>query len=337
MFIDYAKVKIKAGDGGHGVVSFRREKFVPRGGPDGGDGGRGGDVYAVGDYNLNTLLDYRYNKRFLAEKGKDGSGKRKTGASGKELILRLPLGTEIFEIKEDGSKKKLADITEHDEKILLAKGGFGGKGNINFATSMNQAPRHATPGKATQEIQLELVLKLMADVGLVGFPNVGKSTLLSVVSAARPKIADYEFTTLEPMLGVVSISDYKNFVMADIPGIIEGAHLGKGLGHQFLRHIQRTSILLYLLDISSQDPLEAFKILRAELNEYDSFLDKRPFSIALSKIDTIPPEEREEKIAEIQAFFAEITSEPIYAISAVANLGIDELKNSLFHKVQASQ
>ncbi|MCB5233775.1 MAG: GTPase ObgE [Candidatus Cloacimonetes bacterium] len=337
MFIDYAKITIKAGNGGHGVVSFRREKFVPRGGPDGGDGGRGGDVFVIGDYNLNTLLDYRYNKRFEADNGKDGAGKRKSGASGKDLVLKLPLGTEIFQINEDGSKIKLIDVTEHDEKILLAKGGFGGKGNSNFATPTNQAPRHATSGKPTQEMQLELVLKLMADVGLVGFPNAGKSTLLSVVSAARPKIADYEFTTLEPMLGVVRISDYKSFVMADIPGIIEGAHLGKGLGHQFLRHIQRTSILLYLLDVSSQDPLEAFQILKAELNEYDSFLEKRPFSIVLSKIDTIPPEEREEKIAEIQALFAEITSEPIMAISSVANLGIDELKNSLFHKVQNSQ
>lgn len=337
MFIDYARIKIKAGDGGHGVVSFRREKFVPRGGPDGGDGGRGGDVYVVGDYNLNTLLDYRYNKLFHAEKGKDGAGKRKTGASGKDLILRLPLGTEIYQLNDDGSKTKLVDVTADEEKIVLAKGGYGGKGNSNFATPTNQAPRHATPGKSTQEIQLELVLKLMADVGLVGFPNAGKSTLLSVVSAARPKIADYEFTTLEPMLGVVRISDYKSFVMADIPGIIEGAHLGKGLGHQFLRHIQRTSILLYLLDVSALDPVEAFHILKAELNEYDSFLDKRPFSIALSKIDTIPPEEREAKITRIQELFAQITPEPILAISAVANIGIEELKNSLFRKVQSSQ
>lgn len=333
MFIDYARIRIKAGNGGDGAVSFRREKFVPKGGPDGGDGGRGGDVIALGDSNLNTLLDYRYNKIFHAPNGVHGSGNKRTGASGAPLKLRLPLGTEIFILEED-SKRKIADITEAGEELILAEGGKGGKGNSNFATPTNQAPRHATPGKRCPELELELVLKLMADVGLVGFPNVGKSTLLSVLSAARPKIADYEFTTLEPMLGVVKVSDYQNFVMADIPGIIEGAHIGKGLGHQFLRHIQRTGVLLYLVDIASPNPLEDYRTLRSELYLYDSFMDKKPFMIALSKLDTIPPQEQEARIAEISQVFMDATGHEVFAISSVANSGLDALKHQLFKMVQ---
>lgn len=319
------------------MVSFRREKFAPKGGPDGGDGGRGGSIIAMGDTNANTLLNYRYNKFFKAESGVAGSGNRKSGRSGVDLVLILPLGTEIFEIKEDGSKVKLADITDHQEKIILAKGGRGGKGNSNFATPTNQAPRHATMGRRTQEIELELVLKLMADVGLVGFPNAGKSTLLSVLSAATPKIADYEFTTLEPMLGVVQVTEYQHFVMADIPGIIEGAHMGKGLGHQFLRHIQRTSILLYLIDIDSEDPLGAYRTLRNELYLYDSFMDKKPFNIVLSKIDTIPEEQREAKVAEVaRVFLEETTSQKVLAISSVGNIGLDALKYQLYKQIQDS-
>ena len=268
MFIDYAKIRIKSGNGGDGAISFRREKFVPKGGPDGGDGGRGGDIVAIGDTNVNTLLDYRYSKSYKAGNGKGGSGNRRSGLSGEDCILRFPLGTEVYVI-EDDKRRKLVDITEHGEEIVLSNGGHGGKGNSNFATPANQAPRHATPGGHTHELELELVLKLMADVGLVGFPNAGKSTLLSVLSAARPKIADYEFTTLEPLLGVVSIGEYQNFVMADIPGIIEGAHMGKGLGHQFLRHIQRTSVLLFLIDVAASDPVDAYRTLRAELHLYD--------------------------------------------------------------------
>lgn len=334
MFIDYAKIKIRAGHGGDGAVSFRREKFVPKGGPDGGDGGKGGNIIAQGDTNLNTLLNYRYSKIFRAESGVCGSGSRKTGRSGIDTVLALPLGTEIFELKEDGSKVKLADITDHQEQVILAKGGRGGRGNSNFATPTNQAPRHATMGRRMQEIELELVLKLMADVGLVGFPNAGKSTLLSVVSAANPKIADYEFTTLEPMLGVVKVTDYEHFVMADIPGIIEGAHMGKGLGHQFLRHIQRTSILLYLIDIASEDPLEDYRTLRSELILYDSFMDKKPFNIVLSKIDTIPQEEREDRIAEVARIFKETTSQKVIAISSVSNVGLDTLKFQLYKQIQ---
>lgn len=334
MFIDYAKISVKAGNGGDGVVSFRREKFIPKGGPDGGDGGRGGSVVVVGDENVNTLLDYRYNKNFRAENGKAGSGAKKTGGGGEDVTLRLPLGTEIFHLQKDGKKIKLADITEHGEKLILAKGGRGGKGNVNFATSINQAPRHATPGKQTQTMQLELVLKLMADVGLVGLPNAGKSTLLSVLSAARPKIADYEFTTLEPMLGVVRVNEYQSFVMADIPGIIEGAHMGKGLGHQFLRHIQRTSLLLFLIDLALPDPAETFRTLRSELYLYDPYMDKKPCMVVFSKLDTIPPEERDELFDEIQQSFKDEFGVESMAISSVGHMNLDELKQKLFKLLQ---
>ncbi|MCB5225146.1 MAG: GTPase ObgE [Candidatus Cloacimonadaceae bacterium] len=335
MFIDYAKISVKAGNGGDGVVSFRREKFIPKGGPDGGDGGRGGSVIVQGDENVNTLLDYRYNKIFRAENGKPGSGAKKTGGSGADVTLRLPLGTEVFHLRDDGKRVKLADITQHGEIITLARGGRGGKGNVNFATSINQAPRHATLGKHSHEMQLELVLKLMADVGLVGYPNAGKSTLLSVLSAARPKIADYEFTTLEPMLGVVSVSEYQSFVMADIPGIIEGAHMGKGLGHQFLRHIQRTSLLLFLIDIGAPEPAEAFRTLRSELYLYDPFMDKKPCLVVFSKLDTIPPDERDELVNEVQqSFQAEFGVESM-AVSAVGHINLDELKRRLFKLLKA--
>ncbi len=335
MFIDYAKITVKPGNGGDGVVSFRREKFIPKGGPDGGDGGRGGSVIAIGDENVNTLLDYRFNKLFRAENGKPGSGSRKTGAGGANVYLRLPLGTEIFRLDEGGKKVKLADITTHGEEIILARGGHGGKGNSNFATPTDQAPRHATPGRVTREMELELVLKLMADVGLVGFPNSGKSTLLSVLSSARPKIADYEFTTLEPMLGVVRVSDYQSFVMADIPGIIEGAHLGKGLGHQFLRHIQRTSLLLFLIDIGAPDPAEAFRTLRSELYFYDPFMDKKPCLVALSKLDTVPDDAREEILAGVRAQFQKEFGVDAISISAVGQINLDELKYRLFKLLQS--
>jgi len=336
MFIDYAKIRIKAGNGGDGAVSFRREKFVPKGGPDGGDGGRGGNVVALGDSNVNTLLDYRYSKSFKAGNGKPGSGARKSGPAGEDVILRFPLGTEIY-VVEDEKRRKLADVTEAGEEIILAKGGHGGKGNSNFATPTNQAPRHATPGGHTHELDLELVLKLMADVGLVGFPNAGKSTLLSVLSAARPKIADYEFTTLEPMLGVVRVSDYQSFVMADIPGIIEGAHLGKGLGHQFLRHIQRTSILLFLIDIATEDPLEAYRTLRAELYLYDSFMDKKPHLIVISKSDTQPAEELEKKLSEISEAFNKQYHEDILSVSSVGNENLESLKYTLYKLLQQNR
>jgi len=336
MFIDYARIKIKSGNGGDGTISFRREKYVPKGGPDGGDGGRGGDIIAVGDSNLNTLLDYRYHKIFKAGNGKPGAGAKKTGSSGANCILRLPLGTEIY-VLEENKKYKLADITQAGEKVILSAGGSGGKGNYNFATPTNQAPRIATPGVKTEEMELELVLKLMADVGLVGFPNAGKSTLLSVLSSARPKIADYEFTTLEPMLGVVYIGDYQNFVMADIPGIIKGAHLGKGLGDQFLRHIQRTHLLLFLIDIATPDPLEAYRTLRSELYLYDSFMDKKPHLIVISKTDTLSPEDLKQKLTEIRNAFKKEYNDEIFAISAVSKDGLDELKYKIYNILQQSR
>lgn len=329
MFIDQTRIRVKAGNGGDGVVSFRREKFVPKGGPDGGDGGRGGDVIAIGDENVNTLLDYRYNRLFKAGNGKPGSGSRKSGARGGDVILRLPLGTEVFRV-EDGKRLKIADITHHNEELIISRGGHGGKGNSNFATPTNQAPRHATEGRKTREMELELVLKLMADVGLVGFPNAGKSTLLSVLSAARPKIADYEFTTLEPMLGVVRVSDYQSFVMADIPGIIEDAHLGKGLGHRFLRHIQRTSILLYLLDIAAPDHISAFRTLRSELYFYDPFMEKKPSLVVISKLDTLPEDSRDGALEGIRADFKKEFGLGVLPISAVARINLEELKFLLY-------
>lgn len=333
MFIDYAKIRIKSGNGGDGVVSFRREKFIPKGGPDGGDGGRGGDIVAIGDTNINTLLDYRYSKSYKAVTGKCGAGGNKTGHSGADCVLRLPLGTEVFVI-EEGGKRKLADITVAGEEVVLSNGGHGGKGNSNFATPTNQAPRHATPGGHTHEMELELVLKLMADVGLVGFPNAGKSTLLSVLSSARPKIADYEFTTLEPMLGVVRVGEYKSFVMADIPGIIEGAHMGKGLGHQFLRHIQRTSILLFLIDIAADDPVEAYRVLKTELYEYDSFMDKKPHLIVISKTDTLSEDELKPRLKVIAKDFKKHFKEEILGISSVSQNKLEELKYLVFKTLQ---
>ncbi|HRY83931.1 MAG TPA: GTPase ObgE [Candidatus Cloacimonadota bacterium] len=335
MFIDHAKIRIKAGNGGDGCVSFRREKYIPKGGPDGGDGGRGGNVIALGDNQINTLLDYRYKRLIKAENGKGGGGANKTGASGAPAILRLPLGTEIFAVHEDGKKVKLADVTTHGEEIVLAKGGHGGRGNTYFTNSVNQAPRRATDGKKVDEIELEFVLKLMADVGLVGFPNAGKSTLLSVMSAARPKIADYEFTTLEPMLGVVQVGDYQSFVMADIPGIIEGAHMGKGLGLQFIQHIQRTSVLLFLIDVYAEDPVLAYRTLRAELFLYDSFMDKKPYLIAISKLDSVPEEEREVKLAELAATFRTELGEEVLPISSVTGHNIEQLKFRLFQTVKS--
>ena len=334
MFIDYAKIRVEAGNGGDGCVSFRREKFVSKGGPDGGDGGKGGDIVFVGDENTNTLIQFRYNKLYQAEKGINGSGKNKFGAFGKNQYIRVPLGTEIAIIQDTGNKKLFGEITYHEEELIIAKGGSGGKGNARFATSTNQAPRQATDGKRGQEFELELTLKLMADVGLVGFPNAGKSTLLSAISAARPKIADYEFTTLEPMLGVVYVDEFRTFVMADIPGLIEGAHDGKGKGIQFLRHIQRTKTLLFLIDINSVDPLHDYFILRKELYLYDTNLDKKQSLIVLSKLDTLSEDDRYQKLAEVRAAFKQKTNEEVIGISSVTNLNTNELKNKLYEMIK---
>ena len=333
MFIDFAKIKIKAGDGGAGAISFRREKFVPKGGPDGGDGGKGGDVIAVGDENLNTLIEYRFSKLYEAGNGEPGSSNNKFGHAGENVVLRFPLGTILYDIT-DGKHKKLADITDHQQEIVLAEGGIGGRGNTRFATATNQAPRRADSGRPGEFLDLELELRLMADVGLVGFPNAGKSTLLSSISAAHPKIANYPFTTLEPSLGVIQLQDYQSFLMADIPGIIEGAHEGKGLGIQFLRHIERTRVLLFLIDIDEIDPVKQYQTLKKELHLYDPHMDRKPHIIALSKIDTIPQEDREEISAMIAKEFKSKLHEQIIPISAVAHINTDKLKRVLYDTIR---
>ncbi|MDR3627417.1 MAG: GTPase ObgE, partial [Ignavibacteriaceae bacterium] len=250
MFIDYAKIDLKAGDGGNGAVTFRREKYVPKGGPSGGNGGKGGDVIMEAHHNLSTLLDFRYKKHYTAQDGDAGANSLKDGKGGDDIIIQVPVGTTV---KDAETEEVLFDLDEDNKRVIIAKGGKGGKGNSNFATSINQTPRYAEPGRPGEEKNVILELKLIADVGLVGFPNAGKSTLISKISAARPKIADYPFTTLEPVLGIVKYKDYKSFTVADIPGIIEGASEGKGLGHKFLRHIERTKILLFLIEVTSEN------------------------------------------------------------------------------------
>ncbi|MCK4957308.1 MAG: GTPase ObgE [Candidatus Cloacimonetes bacterium] len=335
MFIDYSRIKIESGKGGDGCVSFRREKFVAKGGPDGGDGGKGGSIVAVGNENINTLIAFRFNKLFKADKGKNGEGSNCTGACGKNYFMQLPLGTEIYDIT-DGKHEKMGEITEHGEEFVLAVGGNGGRGNKRFATATNKAPRYAKQGGDAQEFQLELELKLMADIGLVGFPNAGKSTLISTISHAHPKIANYEFTTLEPSLGVVQVSDYESFVMADIPGIIEGAHDGKGLGTQFLRHIQRTKCLLFLIDVNSNEPFTDYQVLKKELHMYDPYLDKKAHMIVLSKLDTIHEDDREDMLSLITKEFEEKLQEQIFTISSVAGLNLKKLRRDLFEMVKVA-
>ena len=284
MFIDYAEINIKAGIGGDGAVAFRREKYVPKGGPSGGNGGNGGSVIIEAHHNLATLLDFRYRKNYSAEKGEPGAGGRKDGKNGKDIIIKVPVGTVI---KDSATGKLISDLNEDGKSFIAAKGGKGGKGNSNFATSTNQTPRYAEPGKPGQEKKIIMELKLIADVGLVGFPNAGKSTLISSISAARPKIADYPFTTLEPNLGIVNYKEYKSFTVADIPGIIEGAHEGKGLGHKFLRHIERTKILLFLIDVTSEDFQSDYNVLLNELKSYSPKLAEKEKLVAFSKIDLL--------------------------------------------------
>lgn len=333
MFIDFARIKVESGRGGNGCVSFRREKFVAKGGPDGGDGGKGGDVIAIADNNINTLISYRFKKLFKAVKGQNGQGSNKTGSSADNIYLRFPLGTEIFDIT-DGQKEKIGELIENEQEIVLAKGGNGGRGNTRFKTPTNKAPRYAKPGGNSEIKELEIELKLMADVGLVGYPNAGKSTLISTISEAHPKVADYAFTTLEPSLGVVKVSDFESFVMADIPGIIEGAHDGKGLGIRFLKHIQRTRILLFLIDIHSESPLNDYLVLKNELQTYDKMLDKKLHLVVLSKSDTVVNEDLEEKINHIKANFEERIKEKIYHISSVTGENLKRLKQDLYKMIK---
>ena len=283
MFIDYAEISISAGKGGDGAVTFRREKYVPKGGPSGGNGGNGGSIIIEAHHNLSTLLDFRYKKNYKAGTGEPGGSSLKDGKSGKDIIIKVPVGTLI----KDANNKILFDLDEEGKSVIAARGGRGGKGNSNFATPTNQAPRYAEPGKPGEEKNIILELKLIADVGLVGFPNAGKSTLISAVSAARPKIADYPFTTLEPNLGIVQYKDYHSFTIADIPGIIEGAHQGKGLGLKFLRHIERTKILVFLIDITAENFTDQYPILLNELKSYSKKLAEKSGVLVFSKVDLI--------------------------------------------------
>ena len=283
-FIDFAKVTVRSGKGGNGIVAFRREKYVAKGGPNGGDGGRGGDVIIAGDVQLSTLQDIRYHNIYKAENGKPGQGSNKSGKDGKDIIIRVPLGTII---SDSNTNDIITDITKDKEKITIVEGGRGGWGNQHFATPTNQAPRFAKDGKEGEAKNLDFELKVLADVGLVGFPNAGKSTLLSVLSTAKPKIASYPFTTLIPNLGIVKYGEYNSFVMADIPGLIKGASHGKGLGDQFLRHVERTKILLFLIDVNEEDIFEKYKILDNELNQFSSEMKHKPRILCVSKIDSV--------------------------------------------------
>jgi GTP-binding protein len=317
MFIDYVEIEVQSGRGGDGRISFRREKFVPKGGPDGGDGGRGGDIIARADANIATLLDFRYRRKYKAENGNPGGGSLKTGRDGKAVVLKVPVGT-IIKSKE--ADQVIADLDDDGKEVVIAPGGHGGKGNDHFKSPTNQTPRQATPGGPGQRLILSLELKLLADVGLVGYPNAGKSTLLSRVSAARPKIADYPFTTLVPNLGIVRFRDFKSFVMADIPGIIEGASEGKGLGVQFLRHIQRTAVLLFIIDGFASEIKQTHDSLYNELKKYDAALVDRKIVKVVNKIDIIDSE----KLNELRSEF------PDYIfISAITGDGVDRLLNRL--------
>jgi GTP-binding protein len=321
MFIDRAKIRVQGGRGGNGVTAFRREKFVPRGGPSGGDGGGGGDVWIVADSSLNTLLHLRYNPEHVAERGRHGEGSNCSGREGEVLIVRVPVGTQIF---DSATGELLQDLATEDARWLAAKGGRGGFGNSHFATSTNRAPRYHQSGDEGEEREFQLELKLLADVGLVGFPNAGKSTLISTVSAAKPKIADYPFTTLEPHLGVVDLGDFRTFVMADIPGLIEGAHEGAGLGDRFLRHVERTKLLLHLVDVSSvsgRDAVSDYLTVNKELRAYNPELAERPQIVVATKIDALDQPERLETLRQQ----AEKDELPFYAISSATRKGTQEL------------
>ena len=326
MFLDTAKIFIKSGKGGDGHVSFRREKFVPDGGPDGGDGGRGGDIVFEVDKGLSTLNDYRYSHKFCAQNGADGGGKRCNGKDGQDLILKVPEGTVV---REETTGKVVADMSRDNLRQIVLTGGRGGKGNMHYATSTMQAPKYAQPGQAARELNVILELKVIADVGLVGFPNAGKSTLLSHVSNAQPKVADYPFTTLNPILGVVEKGVQRPFVIADIPGLIEGASEGVGLGIKFLKHIERTRLLIHMVDAASPDemnPVEAIEKIRTELSAYSEDLIKKPFVIAVNKLDAIPEEDRETVLEEVRKHFE---GREVFGISAVSGEGLSALMSRI--------
>mgnify|MGYP006274066385 FL=1 len=331
-FVDQVNITVRSGDGGKGLVSWRREKFRPRGGPAGGDGGDGGSVYVEADENLYTLLDFRYNQRHEAGDGEPGGSNNKTGADGDDVVIRVPPGTVIREAR---TNRVLGEVLAEDDRLCVAEGGRGGKGNAFFKSSTNQAPRHAQPGEAGEEKELILELKLLADVGLVGFPNAGKSTLVSSISAATPEVADYPFTTLTPQLGMVYVSDFQSFVMADLPGIIEAAHEGRGLGLRFLRHIERTSVLLFVIPITERDLGDTYATLLRELEAYKPALLRKPRVVALSKIDTLAPDERALLPDIVANAFPDDVE--LYPISAVAQIGLDRLKRRLFEIVETAK
>jgi GTP-binding protein len=333
-FVDEATIDVVAGDGGNGCMSFRREKFLPFGGPNGGDGGRGGSVYAMGDRNLNTLIDFRYARRHEARRGENGRGSDQFGAAADDIVLRMPMGTVITNVETD---QVIAELLVPDEKVLIVKGGDGGFGNLHFKTSTNRAPRQKTPGWPGEQKKLRLELKVLADVGLLGMPNAGKSSLITAISNARPKIADYPFTTLHPNLGVVRVGPEQSFVVADIPGLIEGASEGAGLGHLFLRHLQRTHLLLHLVDFApfddSVDPVAQAKAIVAELKKYDKALYDKPRWLVLNKLDMVPAEERDARVKDFVKRFR--YKGPVFQISALTHEGCEPLTRAIYKHVAA--
>ena len=325
MFIDEVRIRVKAGDGGNGILAFRREKFVPRGGPSGGDGGRGGDITMIATVHHNTLLHFRFNPEHTAQRGRHGEGSNKKGREGTGIELQVPVGTIVY---DDDTGEQLVDFIHPGQTFVVAKGGRGGRGNARFATSTHQTPTEHEDGKPGEEKHLRLKLKLLADVGLVGFPNAGKSTLISRISAARPKIADYPFTTLEPNLGVVSTGDDRSYVVADIPGLIEGAHEGHGLGIQFLKHIERTKVLVHLVDVSEasgREPVRDFEIVMEELANFSETLTQKPMLLVANKIDVAQDPSRIEALAEL----GRLRNLPFFTISAVTGMGLDQLKRAM--------
>jgi GTP-binding protein len=333
-FVDEATIDVVAGDGGNGCMSFRREKFLPFGGPNGGDGGRGGSVYAMGDRNLNTLIDFRYARRHEARRGENGRGSDQFGAAADDIVLRMPIGTVITDTE---TGQVIAELLVPDEKVLIVRGGDGGFGNLHFKTSTNRAPRQKTPGWPGEQKKLRLELKVLADVGLLGMPNAGKSSLITAISNARPKIADYPFTTLHPNLGVVRVGPEQSFVVADIPGLIEGASEGAGLGHLFLRHLQRTHLLLHLVDFApfddSVDPVAQAKAIVAELKKYDKALYDKPRWLVLNKLDMVPVEERDKRVKDFVKRFR--WKGPEFQISALTREGCEPLIRAIYDHVAA--
>ena len=335
-FVDEAYIDVVAGNGGSGCISFRREKFIPFGGPNGGDGGKGGSVYAVADRNLNTLVDYRFSRRHEARNGEQGRGSDQFGAAADDILLRMPVGTIVSDVE---TGEIVAELLVPGEPVRLAKGGDGGFGNLHFKTSTNRAPRKKTPGWPGEQRKLKLELRVLADVGLLGMPNAGKSTLIAAISNARPKIADYPFTTLHPHLGVVRVAPEKSFVVADIPGLIEGAAEGAGLGHQFLRHLQRTRLLLHLVDFApfeeGVDPVAQAKAIVAELKKYDQTLHDKPRWLVLNKVDMIPAEEREQKVKDFVKRFK--WKGPVFQISALTREGCEGLIHAIYRHVEETR